>query len=588
LTVGSLTKREYAAGQTPHIQKNPYADNPTNPFDASGTYPIGMHKIKWFVEDGCGNVGICETLFDIKDCKAPTPYCLVGIITTVMPSSGCITIWAKDFDAGSFDNCTNRADLHFTFEGVGDSLIVCCDSFIDGMINDELVIEVKMCVEDEEGNKDCCITTLIIQDAQNVCPDVGSVTGRISGEIITAGGGLTSLTDIDLIKNGTLSKDQMTGNDGKYSFLNLEMYVNYTVKPQRNDDPLNGVTTSDIVKIQKHILGQEEISDPYKLIAGDINQSKSITAADISELRKLILGTISEFSKVNSWVFIPKEYKFPDPFNPWNYPTSQSLKLDQQNNLIDFISVKMGDINNSVRSNSFSHVSGRNKEATHFEIEEVNMKAGETYKIDFRSKDINSISAYQFTLKFDANVLEFVDTEAEKLLVNEDHFGTRLVDRGILTTSWNSQTPINVSSEDVLFSVIFRAVQNGKLGNNITINSELTQAESYDKDMNAKEVVLNISSRNGITQSGLFELYQNEPNPFTKETIIAYTLPESAPVILTIYDINGKVIRVYEVLGQKGLNKMEIAKSDIGLSGVLYYQLDAANQTATKRMLIMD
>jgi hypothetical protein len=84
--VGSLTKKEFAAGDTALVNHNPYADDNKNPFDASGTYPVGVHKIKWFVEDGCGNIAVCETLFEVKDCKAPTPYCRFGVITVVMPS----------------------------------------------------------------------------------------------------------------------------------------------------------------------------------------------------------------------------------------------------------------------------------------------------------------------------------------------------------------------------------------------------------------------------------------------------------------------------------------------------------------------
>ena len=97
------------------IRDSPFADDDHNPFDASGTYPIGIHKIKWFVEDGCGNVGVCESLFEIKDCKAPTPYCLTGVITVPMPASGCVEIWAKDLDHGSYDNCTAKENLKFYF-----------------------------------------------------------------------------------------------------------------------------------------------------------------------------------------------------------------------------------------------------------------------------------------------------------------------------------------------------------------------------------------------------------------------------------------------------------------------------------------
>ena len=78
------------------------------------------------------------------------------------------------------------------------------------------------------------------------------------------------------------------------------------------------MTTADIVKIQKHILGQEDLNSPYKLIAADVNRSQSITAADISEIRKLILGTTERFKSVPSWVFVPTEHVFADRTQPWN------------------------------------------------------------------------------------------------------------------------------------------------------------------------------------------------------------------------------------------------------------------------------
>ncbi|MBX7162873.1 MAG: T9SS type A sorting domain-containing protein, partial [Saprospiraceae bacterium] len=78
------------------------------------------------------------------------------------------------------------------------------------------------------------------------------------------------------------------------------------------------------------------------------------------------------------------------------------------------------------------------------------------------------------------------------------------------------------------------------------------------------------------------------PNPFNKETVVSYRLPEAGAVKLSIYDVTGKVIRVYEIQGQKGLNTQKIEKSELNGGGVLYYQLDAANHTATKRMVVVE
>ena len=121
----------------------------------------------------------------------------------------------------------------------------------------------------------------------------------------------------------------------------------------------------------------------------------------------------------------------------------------------------------------------------------------------------------------------------------------------------------------------------------LAITSEVTAAEAYEASEEVKGVSLNARTEQGVVESGVFELYQNNPNPFNKETVVSYRLPEAGAVKLSIYDVTGKVIRVYEIQGQKGLNTQKIEKSELNGGGVLYYQLDAANHTATKRMIMV-
>ena len=99
---------------------------------------------------------------------------------------------------------------------------------------------------------------------------------------------------------------------------------------------------------------------------------------------------------------------------------------------------------------------------------------------------------------------------------------------------------------------------------------------------------MGVRTDRGVVEGGVFELYQNEPNPFSKETVVRYRLPEASAVKLTVYDVTGKVVRVYELKGQKGLNSYQISKGDLNATGLLYYQLDATNHTATKRMLVVE
>ncbi|MBK7244875.1 MAG: HYR domain-containing protein [Saprospiraceae bacterium] len=582
--VGTLTQRQYNAGDTVEYSHNPFADDRHNPFNASGTYPIGIHKIRWNVEDGCGNTGVCETLFEIKDCKAPTPYCLTGIITVPMPSSGCVDIWAKDLDHGSYDNCTPKDKLKIYFDGDENkpSLTICCDDFVNAKVNDELIINVEMWVEDEEGNKDYCKTIIVVQDNDSICLNVGSFA-KITGNIMTEGNEEARPVNVQLDRNARMMRE-MTGSP--YSFGNLVVNDEYTIKPTRNDDHLNGVSTADIVKIQKHILGQTVITSPYKLIAADVNASGSITASDISEIRKLILGVSPSFTKVQSWTFVPSSYTFFDPTKPWTAPRSSIViptsPIEYKEN---FMAIKMGDVNGNAKA-GLAGTAIRTTGTLNFVIEEGSVVEGQTYRMNVKSSDFANIAGYQFTMKYDNESLVYEGVERGSLNINESNIGT--IRSGVITTSWNSNVGESYKSNEVLYSIVFKATRSGNISKMISITSDVTRAEAYDNLDQVKEVKLGVRTDKGIVETGVFELYQNEPNPFSKESVISYRLPEASAVKLTVYDVTGKVVRVYELAGQKGLNTYKITKSELNTSGVLYYQLDAADHTSTKRMIVVE
>ena len=143
---------------------------------AVGTYGV------WLVgKDRCGNEDSCYTTFTIRDCKNPTPYCYHGIATVVMSPSGEVEVWATDFDAGSYDNCTtaDKLILSFTEDGETPSITFTCADIPDGRSQE---IEVEIWVIDESGNKDFCTTTLLLQDnTGNACQDSSPLTESGSG-----------------------------------------------------------------------------------------------------------------------------------------------------------------------------------------------------------------------------------------------------------------------------------------------------------------------------------------------------------------------------------------------------------------------
>jgi hypothetical protein len=470
------------------------------------------------------------------------------------------------------------------------SITICCDDFTAAGVNDELIKEVRLWVEDEEGNTDFCVTAILVQDPQDVCPNVGTIA-NISGELKTESDQTTEKVDTRLYNSGVMMKRMTTSTNGFYFFGDLAFgaSASYLVQPKRNDDPLNGVSTADIVKIQRHILGIETLDSPYKLIASDVNNTKNITAADVSEIRKLILGVTDRFAKNESWTFIPSDYIFPDKLNPWSAPRDVLVNVtDPIAYHQNFVSVKFGDVTNNARAHNLGATTQRSNGKLHLEIDNGKTIAGELYRVEFKSSDFENIIGYQFTLKFDHKNLNFESMESGALNVDQSNFGTNQIENGILTTSWNNKTAQTIGKDAVLFTLVFRALSNESIGGLMAITSDVTSAEAYDSDLVIKDLSLSVRTDKGVVESGIFELYQNSPNPFDKETVINFRLPEAGAAKLSIYDMHGKVIRMYDMIGNKGMNSIKINRSDLNVSGVLYYQLDAQNHTATKQMILMN
>ena len=130
---------------------------------------------------------------------------------------------------------------------------------------------------------------------------------------------------VSLNAPGHVFPTYVTTTNGQYNFNNLIIPSEFTVNAERNDAHKNGVSTLDLVKIQKHLLGIELMNSPYDLIAADANNSQNVSAIDLVELRKLILGIYTELPANKSWRFVDKSFQFADATSPW--PFSESINM---------------------------------------------------------------------------------------------------------------------------------------------------------------------------------------------------------------------------------------------------------------------
>jgi len=538
------------------------------------TLPGGVHQVTVTTYDLCGNTDVC--IFDVTVIgnNPPSPICLASVVW-VLDDEGQADVWASDFDLKSEGGCGSTEDLVFSFThpdvAITPNMSFDCSDLENG-IGENIPLEVF--VIDASGAYESCVVTLILQDSQGVCEDEDGARAYLGGKVFTE-----SLVDIEQVEVQLyenmidLMNTEMT-SAGDYMFQDIPFYNGYMVKPSKDDHPLNGVSTLDIVLIQKHILGIQDLNSPYKLIAADVNKSESISATDLIEIRKVILGLQTEWNNVEPWVFVPDNHIFADDENPWSFPeTSVYNGLYVSDADVNFFGIKMGDVTESAIVNfSQDAVESRSSKALRMETSNFEFAAGGELRIPFRAVNENSIDGLQFTVEFDASVLTYNGYEGGIFGLKDGNIGTQRAADGIITISYDDITGIDINVGDALFTLNFASKTTAEVEDVISINSAVTTAQAYDRNGSIQDITL--LSSESVTEGESMELFQNQPNPFNNSTEIGFYLPEAGQATLKVMSADGKVI--YTDVGnyEKGMNRVNLDASNLGNKGVLLYRLE--------------
>jgi hypothetical protein len=301
---------------------------------------------------------------------------------------------------------------------------------------------------------------------------------------------------------------------------------------------------------------------------------------DLVTIRKLILGINSEYSSSDSWRF----YEAESQQRVLHVPSLQEAKQ------LDWIGVKIGDVNQDFDPGL---ALPRHAEPLIFEVKDMELETGRRYRISFTTPNFDQIQGYQYTLQYDARFMKIIGIDyGDTLGLTEANFNTDLSQEGLITTSWHvlekesSYTSgITTANDEVVFSLVIEGKEKTYLSDILTINSRITQAEAYNSALEVKAVSLSFIKDRNIKEG--FALYQNRPNPFVMESIIGFYLPEALEARLMIYDANGKLLKVIEGNYSKGYQEVTITQQDLNTHGVIYYQLDTKNYTATRKMVLV-
>ena len=176
----------------------------------------------------------------------------------------------------------------------------------------------------------------------------GGIT--MSGTIANESGAV--IANAKIILSGSTADTTYTDQNGQYSFSGIPTGMPLGINVSKEDNPQNGCSTLDLIKISQHILGVEQLGSPYKLLASDANASGTLTPLDQIAIRKVILSIETSFPGKPNWQFFPGNYSFPDPTDPFDdlLPDTFFINNFTTDIIVNFIGIKTGDIDDSAET----------------------------------------------------------------------------------------------------------------------------------------------------------------------------------------------------------------------------------------------
>ena len=395
----------------------------------------------------------------------------------------------------------------------------------------------------------------------------------------------------------TLSGTNATqiGNDtnGCYQFEVDQTSGTLNLSLKKDINPLNGVDIADLFVMASGILGTNPFT-PLQLQAGDTNGSETLTTFDMVVTRRLILNIDSDFPiNTDSWHF------FEPNFSPSGAPVGASeIQIATPINgtqTINVIGIKTGDVNLSADPSMFASqsVDVRSGDLV-FKTLDQTLTTDEVFDVPFTSNNFSQIKGYQFTTQFDADALEFQEVILGALLPNHSlnsDFNLINSDEGIINTLWVNASTLNVnlSPDEVIFTIRFKAKTNVVLSEVLDFNSASTLAVAYNTLNEPLDIILEFDNEttSAETLNNGFKLKPNFPNPFQVSTQIDFILPTDEYVRLEIINALGQVVMTL-VDGKESAGEHQIIFSPNNLNtGIYFSRLIVGKNQSIQKMIYL-
>jgi hypothetical protein len=376
---------------------------------------------------------------------------------------------------------------------------------------------------------------------------------------------------------------------------------------EKNDLPVCGVSTFDIIMVSKHILGVEPFTAPWQYIAADVNETGTITTLDQIGIRKLVLAIDSTFSSSKPWKFMPQGFDLvpnttgENPFvtaNDWGTVSTvfDCAEYDLSEGQPAVEAIKIGDLNRDcVLCGSTPDVSGGTtvKVANATTAQDLlNGKIAGALEVPVGAS-ISELMGFQGALRYDTAKLSFDGIRAKDL----PYVDTSIIAHspGVLRLSWYDESVggESLSAGDRLFELSFSLLSGSFSAGDIWLDTSLMKAEAYlgRSTTTTRHLVLEAPG-SGLMQApgtgGSTAAWQARvhPNPSSGTFELRVNTATAQAGRIVVVDGTGRALYEREAALPKGQSSFTIEAAERWPKGLYFLQLYADGEPVYTEKLI--
>ncbi|HAD11145.1 MAG TPA: hypothetical protein DCF33_01780, partial [Saprospirales bacterium] len=393
-------------------------------------------------------------------------------------------------------------------------------------------------------------------------------------------------------------------------------FLKVETKPGYENDYLctsgggTGVTTYDIVLIQKHLKSSPQFPTVYERFAADATLDNILGTADINAFRNLILGVWDPtdndpnndgpFGTTPNWRYFNENINIPIP-QPINDPIAlrtvpiltgltdtSHVPITGNGNYGNFYAVKLGDINRNCNCDGFRPTSQREEGSAQFTLgkEEVRQK-GKLIRIPVYWESSFKPIALQGGFRFDPSVLAFKSIETNpEIPVYSWHFGATKTDEGILKFAWDNDQDLQLlPAKMYLFTVEFEVQEGQELpeGALFWSSDQVLHCLAYSE--NGEEFRVGQVRQEQISSRYPAMALTVSPNPATDQATAYIYSEKASEATLILTDGRNKIHTRQTISLQAGDNTLSVQFPASVQPGVFYLMLESGNTRLQKKLV---